>query len=284
MTRKISGSCSRSWPENSGQTAEPQREAIGILSQAIDKANGPARSELHQRRAVACIVALSLGDMAAVRPLLELGPHPDTRSYLIQRIAEYVVDPQPLVEFVRAADLPPAVRSALLLGLGYLPVEKVPADAVELTQRIFENEKDAGLHAAAFWALRQWKAAVPKLTPSKKIPADRDWYVNSIGMTMVRIPAGTFWMGSEGESAQDDEKPRHEVTLTKDFFLGGCEVTVAQFLQFYNDPDLLPDEKPVAWLEEWDSYGKKYEPHRRLPDPNGQLAGCGPVLQLAQPA
>ena len=101
---------------------------------------------------------------------------------------------------------------------------------------------------------------MPTLTPSKKIPTDRDWYVNSIGMTMVRIPAGTFWMGSEGESASDDEKPRHEVTLTKDFFLGGCEVTVAQFLQFYNDPDLPADEKPVAWLEEWNKSGKQYSP------------------------
>ena len=108
--------------------------------------------------------------MEAARPLLELGPHPDTRSYLIQRIAEYVVDPQPLVEFVRTADLPPAVRSALLLGLGYFAAEKVPADAVELTQRIFENEKDAGLHAAAFWALRQWKALCRRLRPRRRFP------------------------------------------------------------------------------------------------------------------
>ncbi len=246
--------------QHSARSAQTVREAVGILSQEIAKANGAASAVLHPRRAVACIAALSLGDMEAARPLLELGPHPDTRSYVIHLLADYAPDPQPLVEFVQVADLPPAVRSALLLGLGHLPAEKIPADAVALTQRIFENEQDAGLHAAAFWALRQWKAAVPELTPSAKTPADRDWYVNSIGMTLVRIPAGTFWMGSESESASNGEKLRHEVTLTKDFFLSACEVTVAQFLQFYNDPDLPADEKPVAWLEEWNRDGKQYSP------------------------
>jgi formylglycine-generating enzyme required for sulfatase activity len=45
---------------------------------------------------------------------------------------------------------------------------------------------------------------------------------NSIGMKLVPIPAGTFLMGSE--YAQ-----QHEVTLTKDFYLGITQVTQAQY-------------------------------------------------------
>jgi formylglycine-generating enzyme required for sulfatase activity len=53
---------------------------------------------------------------------------------------------------------------------------------------------------------------------------------NSIGMTFVRIPKGTFLMGSppDEEGSSDDER-QHEVTLTRDFYLGVYEVTQAQY-------------------------------------------------------
>jgi formylglycine-generating enzyme required for sulfatase activity len=74
--------------------------------------------------------------------------------------------------------------------------------------------------------------------------------VNSIGMKLVRIPKGTFTMGStkeeQDEAIADYEKhfrkayaalrawhhaegPRHEVEITKDFYLGVHEVTQAQY-------------------------------------------------------
>jgi formylglycine-generating enzyme required for sulfatase activity len=57
---------------------------------------------------------------------------------------------------------------------------------------------------------------------------------NSLGMKLVLIPAGRFTMGSPpGEELRNDnEGPRHEVTLTRPFFLGDREVTVGQFRAF----------------------------------------------------
>jgi len=54
------------------------------------------------------------------------------------------------------------------------------------------------------------------------------------GMTMklVRIEAGKFTMGSENGSS--DEKPVHQVTLTKPFYMGVTEVTQAQFKAVMN--------------------------------------------------
>ena len=53
---------------------------------------------------------------------------------------------------------------------------------------------------------------------------------NSIGMTLVSIPAGKFQMGSvDGEF---DEKPVHEVTISQPFFMSATEVTNAQYEQF----------------------------------------------------
>ena len=44
---------------------------------------------------------------------------------------------------------------------------------------------------------------------------------NSIGMKLVLIPKGTFMMGSpESEEDRDTDELQHEVTLSKDFYLG----------------------------------------------------------------
>jgi uncharacterized protein (TIGR02996 family) len=55
--------------------------------------------------------------------------------------------------------------------------------------------------------------------------------MNSLGMEFVRVPAGSFLMGSvEGErGALNDQHPRHPVTLTKPFWLGRFAVTQGQY-------------------------------------------------------
>lgn len=54
---------------------------------------------------------------------------------------------------------------------------------------------------------------------------------NSIGMTFVRIPAGTFTMGSPDSEVgrRDHESPLHEVRITKPFYMSICPVTQAQY-------------------------------------------------------
>jgi formylglycine-generating enzyme required for sulfatase activity len=54
------------------------------------------------------------------------------------------------------------------------------------------------------------------------------------GLKYVWIPPGTFMMGcSPGDSeCEDDEKPAHRVTITKGFWIGQTEVTVAAYKRF----------------------------------------------------
>jgi len=53
---------------------------------------------------------------------------------------------------------------------------------------------------------------------------------NSIGMKLVLIPKGTFMMGSpESEEARFENETQHEVTISKDYYLGVHEVTQAQY-------------------------------------------------------
>jgi formylglycine-generating enzyme required for sulfatase activity len=56
-------------------------------------------------------------------------------------------------------------------------------------------------------------------------------YTNSIGMKFVLIPAGIFMMGADKdfEEADDWELPRHQVTISKPFYLGVYEVTQQQW-------------------------------------------------------
>ncbi len=69
-------------------------------------------------------------------------------------------------------------------------------------------------------------------------------------LVLVRIPAGTFQMGSpEGErSRRTNEGPAHEVTLSSDYYLGKYEVTQAQWQAVMGAP--MPTDCP--------NYGQGY--------------------------
>jgi formylglycine-generating enzyme required for sulfatase activity len=69
--------------------------------------------------------------------------------------------------------------------------------------------------------------------PSRSAPApfNRPRHLtNSIGMKLVRIPPGTFTMGSPpGEATRRKDELQHEVEITRAFYLGMYEVTQAQY-------------------------------------------------------
>ena len=78
-------------------------------------------------------------------------------------------------------------------------------------------------------------------------------FTNSIGISMKRIPAGDFMMGSSisaeevarrfDSEAKDftDEHPRHRVTISHPFYMATTEVTVGQFRQFVSETDYRTD-------------------------------------------
>ncbi|MEO1998045.1 MAG: formylglycine-generating enzyme family protein [Planctomycetaceae bacterium] len=55
--------------------------------------------------------------------------------------------------------------------------------------------------------------------------------VNTLGMTLIPIPAGQFQMGSADADVwgRKCEKPRHRVTMSRAFYLGASEVTQQQW-------------------------------------------------------
>lgn len=71
--------------------------------------------------------------------------------------------------------------------------------------------------------------AKPVVPDKTETPSPPKTYTNRIGMQFALIPAGTFRMGSDGPQADDDEKPVHQVNITRPFYLGIYEVTQAQW-------------------------------------------------------
>jgi len=71
--------------------------------------------------------------------------------------------------------------------------------------------------------------------------------INSIGMKLVLIPNGTFMMGSPpSEKDRCNNERQHEVTISKDYYLGAFEVTQAQYEKVMGtNPSHFQGQKPA---------------------------------------
>jgi formylglycine-generating enzyme required for sulfatase activity len=102
-------------------------------------------------------------------------------------------------------------------------------------------------------------AARERLAPGTVRENPRD------GQTYVWIPPGTFMMGcSPGDTeCQGEEKPSHQVTISKGFWMGQTPVTVAAYKRFagetnapmppppYGNPDWKNQRMPIVYVT-WD--------------------------------
>jgi formylglycine-generating enzyme required for sulfatase activity len=72
---------------------------------------------------------------------------------------------------------------------------------------------------------------------------------NSIGMKLVLIPKGTFQMGSPiEEEGRRDVEVQHEVTISKDYYLGVTEVTQGQYEQVMGTNPSHFQKRVFRWI------------------------------------
>ena len=99
-------------------------------------------------------------------------------------------------------------------------------------------------------------AALLGLAAKKQVvPPGAAAYKNSLGIQMVRVPAGTFRMGEDTRRGEYDERPSHDVTISQEFFISQTEITVAQFAEFRADAQDIGLFSPYATGMSWQEAG-----------------------------
>ena len=81
------------------------------------------------------------------------------------------------------------------------------------------------------------------------------FFANGVSFQMAKVVAGSFFMGatSEQQNPYSYEKPKHKVTLTRNYYLGKTEVTQALWTAVMgsNPSSFKGDNKPVERVS-WD--------------------------------
>ena len=130
------------------------------------------------------------------------------------------------------------------LGVGGIPRNRLTLHDRSAWQTVltawFRDQPDSGTHSAAGWALQQWQVDLPALATSSQPDENRDWFVNSLGMTMVKIRPGQFLRKSEIAIGKDQT-----VKLTRAYHLCDREVTIDQFRRFIDDAECPKEDKPA---------------------------------------
>ncbi len=197
---------------------------------------------MHRRLA---LLALSLKAPALGEEMCQLRPDPVQRTWFIEECATWHGDLSKLAQFV-ADSVDGPLRSGVVLAVGSVPVADVSALEKQAWEPVLVNwyatAPDTTTHSAAGWALRKWKLKLPEIAPSEAPSADSNWHVNTLDMTMLKIPAGSFVRRDNTTTAIEQT-----VTLTRSFLLADSEVTRAQFQQFMDDAEYPDTEKPADW-------------------------------------
>jgi formylglycine-generating enzyme required for sulfatase activity/tRNA A-37 threonylcarbamoyl transferase component Bud32 len=188
-------------------------KAVVLLHEELERKPGlnwmeSQRDALAQRQANAAVALLRLGKTERVWPLLQSGPYPDTRTYLLHRAGPLGVEAKLLWERLEV-EKDDSVRQALILALGEYTAEQLPAAlrqewTLQLS-RWYREDPDAGVHAAIDWLLRHDKEG-PQ--PRKCDWADRRWREERKGREGRKKSAEPDPPGAIDRSLWDTARPR----------------------------------------------------------------------------
>jgi serine/threonine protein kinase len=204
-----------------------------LAKHPTEKATAHEQEVLAKRQANAALALLRLAAAQQVWPLLRHTPDPTTRSYLIDRMAGYGVDPDVVWERL-TVESDASARAALILSLGNYPQDvfaaRDRAPRRSMIVEIYRNDVDPGVHGAAAWLLRHWNAQddmkqCDLALATGKSENGRRWYLTHHGhtMTVVTGPA-ELTVGSS---------PRERrVILNRSFAISATESTCEQMQQW----------------------------------------------------
>jgi serine/threonine protein kinase/tetratricopeptide (TPR) repeat protein len=167
------------------------QDSAGSIEKLQRAASECSTPELQRRKARLALAALGIGD--TILPIdaceFEGRPDPGVRTWFIDEFRRWEIDLEKLPPIVKDSTSP-ALRSAVCLGLGQIPLKQISSDVknciTELATKWY-SLSDGSTHSAVAWLMREWKLPEPTLPDAKQAIDGRNWFVNSQGVTFVRI-------------------------------------------------------------------------------------------------
>jgi formylglycine-generating enzyme required for sulfatase activity/serine/threonine protein kinase len=185
------------------------------------------------------IVALHLGDATHFSELAAHRAHPAPRTVLTDILRSWHGD----LTLLPIEDMDGAGLSVLCTGLAEIPSTELSRAERgrwgKLAAEWHLSTNDAGLHSASGMLLRRWNLPVPTLADKGDKP-QCPWRVNSLGMTLLKIPSGSFFRAASSATSEAQQK----VEISQPFWLSDRETSTGQFLIFLDDDNYPPADKP----------------------------------------
>jgi len=208
---------------------------------------------LWRRKAKLAIASLGLSSTAIANDMCtyENRPDPEQRTLFIDEFPRWELALGELARTVRGTDSS-ALRSGICLGVGSVSSDRVSEENQRLWKNLasewFVEKGDTSTHSAASWLLRQWKLPMPEIPKQNEIRPQRDWFVNSVGSTMLRIrpvppdfhdPIEGYRQQLEGlENVAVSEMEIPEARAIAYFHTGKTEEALKDFDRLLTDADI----------------------------------------------
>ena len=226
-------------------------EALGHAkleaTEAINSAASPLEGRddaLLRHKSRLAMLSLHLGESSLASEMCQLDSDLIERTVFIDECSSWCGDL--LLLSVIASRLDDAsLRSAICLCVGGVSPDRVKPEQRDTWHALLadwhRNLPDNGTHSASGWAIRQWELPVPELSGEMTNltgpqAQEHKWYVNSAGLTSLRIPAEE--VSNYGGALSEVER---------DFLISDQEISVALFHKFVDDPQYPESEKPKGW-------------------------------------
>jgi formylglycine-generating enzyme required for sulfatase activity len=230
------------------------RSDNSVLPAIHDEARKSALAKNWRRKARLANLAMHLGDLSLAQEMCQLGPDPVQRTIFVEQTAAWQGDVSEVAKFAAGIN-DAALKSGIALGVGSITADRLTPETKHAWQPIFadwyENDPDGGAHSAAGWVLRRWELSRPSMERVQDPAEGYAWHVNGVGMTMVRIPDGTF-RHTDVPTFRGSKAMRHVIKdrtfkITRPFLIADREISVGLFQQFIDDPSYPANEKPAQW-------------------------------------
>ena len=218
----------------------PSQQTQTAIKRQLELSNSPEQLPKHCRLA---LLAFQLGNPQPAANLTHL-----TTPEHINSHAEFIEQATRWGEFnandaARAQQTDhPDLAAALCLALGSQNPTQLPLAAqnawLKQAQDWSRPQSPPALHSAASWLVRRWN-----IRSDNKQNQSNQSNTATPPLPLIQLPAGSF----KRNPRDSDSGTSELVVIEHPFKLATCEVSLAEFLQFVNDPSTPNHLKPQDW-------------------------------------